>query len=303
MQQDAGDRERIGYLAGVLSTGSTKTTESVTGNIIATLHRYTLDGVCHVLYRDSEKSPGYRLCIGTAAGGIAYLIGQQRELLLHQLQIQRLIGTGTEHAGKVVRLQSAEHQVAVGDGQGATIAVTGGTGKSTGRFRPYPVAGTVELEHRAPASSHGVYPHHRRTQPHTGHFGFEGPFKLSGEMADISGSSSHIEADQPVESRRLTGAHHTDHATCRSGKDRILALKVAGIGQTAIGLHKHQAAPGSGYPIQRSVDTIHVAPQNRGEVGVHDGGVPPAHQLHQRTDPGAHRNLGKTDLCCNLRDL
>jgi hypothetical protein len=75
--------------------------------------------------------------------------------------------------------------------------------------------------------------HHRRTDAHACHFGVKGALIGAIEMADISGGAAHVEADDLIKSCHLGGLHSADHATCRAGEDRVLALKHVGGGEPA----------------------------------------------------------------------
>ena len=69
------------------------------------------------------------------------------------------------------------------------------------------------------------------------------------------------------------GAHHAHDATRRPGQNGILALKQPRIGKPAIRLHEHQALAGAVVDIEFVGDLIHIAAQDRRQIGVHDGRV------------------------------
>lgn len=71
-----------------------------------------------------------------------------------------------------------------------------------------------------------------------------------------------------------------------------------GVGQTTVGLHEQQpgVAHFAGYP-------IHIATQNRRQIGIYYSGVAAPDQLHQRADLVRDRNLGETDFPRQRRRL
>ncbi len=88
-------------------------------------------------------------------------------------------------------------------------------------------------------------------------------------------------------------SHRADDAAGRAGQDTVLALELAGIGQSAVRLHEHQAGRAVADLAGHLVD---IAAQDRREIGVDHRGIAAADQLHQRRDLVADRDLGEADL-------
>src|SRR3546814_1822502 len=67
------------------------------------------------------------------------------------------------------------------------------------------------------------------------------------------------------------------------------------LGQAAVRLHEHEARAGLLIRVQLPAHLVDVAAQDRREIGVDHGGVAAAHQLHQRADLVAGRDLGSEE--------
>ena len=191
----------------------------------------------------------------------------------------------------MVRLDLAQHDVGVGHGERPAAAVAGRPRIGAGAVGPDAVFRAVEMQDGAAAGRHRVDLHHRRAHPHPGDQRLEGALVLAGIVGHVGRGAAHVEADQLAEAGHLRRAHRPDDAARRAGEDRILALEPARIGESAVGLHEHErgiADLGS--------DPVDVAAQDRRQVGVDHRGVAPPHQLHQRADLVADRDLGEADL-------
>ena len=202
--------------------------------------------------------------------------------------------------GEVIRLDLAKNNVAVSYRQGAASTIAGGAGVGSGRCRADPVSGPVKIDNRSAPGSDGMNMHHRRTHPHSRYHGLEASLKFPVVMGDISGCPAHIKTDEFGIAGHGCRLDHADNTAGRAGKDGILALEQLGIGQAAVGLHKHQFRAGIPGAAELLGDLVDITPQNRRKIGVDNGGIPPGDQFHQGTYPVADRNLGKTDF---LRDL
>ncbi len=140
--------------------------------------------------------------------------------------------------------------------------------------------------------------HHGRAQPHAGNFGDERALVFAGIVRDIGRGAAHVEADDPVETREARHLHCADNAAGRARKDRVLSLEAASIGESARRLHELQP-----HARQFGFDLRNVAPENRRQVGIDDCRVAAGHQLHQRTDLVADRNLRKADAARKLGEF
>ncbi len=144
------------------------------------------------------------------------------------------------------------------------------------------------MQDRAAARRHRVDQHHRCAHAHAGDLRLIGAFELAVEMRDVGRGAAHVEADDLVEARLPRGFHRADDAARRAGEDAVLALELAGVGQAAIRLHEHEAR---GLVADLARDLVDIAPQDRREIGIDHRGVAAAHQLHQRRDFVADRDL------------
>ncbi len=69
---------------------------------------------------------------------------------------------------------------------------------------------------------------------------FKGALILAVVMRHIRRCATHIEGNDPVESRLTRGFHRPHNATSRAAKDGVFALEEVGVGQAATRLHEHQ---------------------------------------------------------------
>ena len=285
MHQHPLHAQRIGHQTSVLAASATKTLQGVARHVVAARHRNFFDRVGHLLHRDLHKT------FGQALGALAHLRGQIGKTRPHHRCVQRLVAGRAKHRRKPLRLQLAQQHIGVGHRERAAAPVAGRAGVGTGAVRPHPQAGAVELQHRATACRHRVDGHHRRAQAHTGHLGFKLALKSAGKVRHVGGRAAHVKADHPLAARLLRGARHADNAAGRAGQNRVLASKGLRIGQPARGLHEQQR-----HARHLGRHLVHIAAQDRREVGVHHRGVAPAHQLHQRAGGVAAADLGKAHL-------
>ena len=153
-----------------------------------------------------------------------------------------------------------------------------------------------------PTRSDGMDQHHRRAHAHPGHFRFEFALESAGEMGDIGGGAAHVEADDMAEAGLHGGLGHADHAAGRAGQYGVLAPEQAG-GREAPGRgHEHQPRAGAG-GLQFAFDLRHVAPEDRRQVGVDDGGVAAPDQLYERADLVGGRHLREAGCAGQIRGL
>ena len=283
--------ERVGHQAGVLAAGAAEAIQGVAGHVVAALHGDLLDRVGHVLDRDPEIA-GRDLDRGArVARRRADLRRQRREFLAHRVGIERLVLAGAEDVGEKIRLQLAQHDVAVGDAEWPAAPVAGRAGIGARRLGPHAIAGAVEDADRAAARRHGVDQHHRRTHAHTGHQRLEGALVVAVVVRHVGGGAAHVEGDDLAEAGLAGGFHRADDAAGRAAENGVLALEERGVGEPAARLHEHEprAAELRRHPID-------IAAQQGREVGVHDRGVAAADELHQRAGLVAGRYLGEADL-------
>jgi hypothetical protein len=140
VQQHPRHAERIGNQAGMLPAGTAEAAERVFRDVVAALDRDLLDGVGHVLDGDPEEALGRRRRIGGTAGGGGDLGGESGEAVLDHGAVERLVAARPEQRREEVRLQLAEHHVAVGDGQRPAAPVAGRPGIGAGGIRSHPEA-------------------------------------------------------------------------------------------------------------------------------------------------------------------
>ncbi len=302
VDQHGRDAEGVGDEAGMLAAGAAEAVEHVLGHVIAALDRNLLDGVGHVGDGDAQEAVG-DLLRRTAVGD---LFGKRAEAGTHGGIVERLVALLAEDVREVFRQQLADHEVGVGHRQRAALAIAGGPRPGPGGLRTDLVAALLVAEDRAAAGGDRVDPHHRRAHAHARDLGLEGALVFAVIVRHVGGGAAHVEADDLAEAglpRRLDGG---DHAAGRPGEDRVLALEEVGRGQAAGGLHEHETRTGEA-PDRRAGRRVvlgrgaaqlvrhlhHVAPEERRQIGVDDGGVAAADELDQRARPrGSPRPAG-----------
>ena len=298
MDEHPGHAQRIGHQAGVLAARAAEAAQRVFGHVVAALHRNLLDRVGHVAHGDVDITLGHLLRRARIARGFPDFARQFGELVPHHCGVQRLVPARPEHRRKKLRLDLAQHDVAVGDRQRPVFAIRSRSGIGRGRIRAGTVARAVEMQDRAAAGRDRVDAHHRRAHAHTCDLGFEGALEFAGVVRYVGRSPAHVEADDLVEACEQRCTHGTDDAARRPGKYGVLALEAARVGKAAVGLHEHQP-----HAFQFGGDLLDVAPQYRRKVGVDHGGVAAADQLHHRAHLVRHRHLAVADGARHRRHL
>jgi hypothetical protein len=102
---------------------------------------------------------------------------------------------------------------------------------------------------------------------------------LAGEVSNVSGCAAHVEADDLVDAGLLRSARRADDAARGTGENRVLAVELLGVGETARRLHELQLHAG-----ELRGHLIHIASQDWRKVSVHRGRIAARDELHQRAD-------------------
>ena len=208
----------------MLPARAAEAVERVASDIAALLDADLLDGAGHVFDCDAEKPLGrlFRAC-GCAAGLFGGSRGKLLEHSAHCLRVERLVGRRPEHLRKVFRLKLSEQDVAVGDRERPAASIARGTGIGARAFGTDLEPAVLETQDRASSSRHRIDPHHRRSDPHSGHFGFQCSLEAARIVTDVSRRSAHIEPDELVVPCVLAGLRHAHDAACGAGKNRVLS--------------------------------------------------------------------------------
>ena len=258
MDKDLLHTQGIGHQAGVLPAGAAEAAQHIFRDVIAALDRDLFDRIGHVFNGDGQIAFGDGLHRhGLPARGF-YLGCQGGEFFGHRIAAQRLVTVGAEHLGEIVRVQLAQHDVAIGHRQGTAASVAGRARVGAGGIRTNGKAAAVVVQDRPAAGGHGVDMHHRRPHADARDLALEGPFEIACIMRYVRRRPAHVKADNLFEAGHGGGAHGADYAARWPGQNAVLALKQAGVGQTAVGLHEHQAGIA-----KFGGDLVHIAAQDR----------------------------------------
>ena len=275
---------------GVLPAGAAETLQRVAAHIVAAHHGNALYGIGHAAHGNLQRTRRRLLRTDRAAGGAGHALRQFSEASRDDVAVQRLVRPGAEYARKEFRLNAAQQDIRVGDGQRACAPIARGSRVGGRGLRTHTQARAIEADDRAAPRRDAVNAHHGRANPDTADFGIESALVLTRIVADIGGSAPHVEADEFAMAGGLGGAHHADDAAGRTGQNRILALEMIRLGQSARALHEIERDAG-----HETSHAFHIAAQNRREVGIHHGGIAARHQLHEGAHAVRHRNLSKAD--------
>src|SRR5581483_3606938 len=234
MDEDPAHAERIGHPAGVLPARAAKARQGVGRDVMASLDGDLLDGVRHVLHGDPQES--LRQLLGRPAypRRPRHLLRQRGELTLDRRYVDRCIALRSEYAWEVLGLQAAQHDIAVRDRQRSSAPIAGRPGNRPRGLRADPQPDAVETADGAATCRHGVDMHHWRADANTRDQSLEGALELTGIVGYVGRGAPHVEADDSLRPRLGGGAHHADDSACRAGKDRVLAVKAAGLDETTV---------------------------------------------------------------------
>ena len=215
------DAERVGDQAGVLPAGRAEAVQRIFGNVVAALHGDLLDGVGHVLDRDANGAVGDLL----GRTSVANLGRELGEGAAHRFGIERLVVRRPEDPREKPRVELAEHDIGVGDGERPAAAVALGTRIGAGARRADAEACAVVSDDRAAARRHRMHAQHRHGEAHAGDLRLEGALVLAGEMRDVGRRAAHVEADDAVEAGALARLRHADDTAGGTRQDRVAAAE------------------------------------------------------------------------------
>jgi hypothetical protein len=108
--------QRIRNPAGVLPASTTKALERISRHSIPALHGNFLDGVCHIFDGDAQESFGnFFRRFEHFTCRLGDFTSQFFETATDNFHIERLVCMRPKDAGKVVRLEIAQHNVTIGN--------------------------------------------------------------------------------------------------------------------------------------------------------------------------------------------
>ena len=137
--------------------------ERVAADVMAPRDRDLADCRGHVVDGDFEES------FGNFLEALAPdCIGDLLQPHSRSVRVERLIAVRSEHAREMIRVDAAEEQVAIGDGERSAIAIAGRSRVRAGGLRPDAKAHSVEAADRPATRRDGVDLHHRRADARSG---------------------------------------------------------------------------------------------------------------------------------------
>ena len=267
--------ERIGDQTGMLPPCPAKAGKRVARHVMAPRDRDALDRIGHAGDGDGNEALSGVAHAQGLAGFRLHLRADGGDARLRRIGIERLVAIRAEQAGKMIGLDLAEQQVAVGDGERSAAPVAGRSRHRARRFRPDAEAAIDEAADRSAARRDGVDLHHR-----------------TGIMGHVGRGAAHVEADHRAKTGLFRGPGQADDAARRAGEDRVLAPEQHAVDQAAARLHEQHVGPIA----QRVAQPVDIGAQHGRKIGVGQCGVAAPDQLDERRDVMAGRNLGKADF-------
>ena len=276
----------------MLPGGAPKPAEGGVPHLAAPLQGDGLHGFGHGLHGNGDEArchshQGLGLSCGLGNGG-----RHGRQLPTGRHRIQGRLAIGAKHGGTMLGLQLAQDQVAVRHREGTATAVAGWARIRAGAVRPHLVTTLGKGTDGAPARRHRMDVQHGRLETDTGHLGLQAAAVLPMAEAHVRGGASHVEADHGgTEPRGFRHRHSPHHARCGTGQNGVFPLKLPCCRQAPAGLHEQQ-----GNIPQLCRQVVHVTLQERGEIGVHNGGLTAPHHLDQGAHLVAEEDVTEADV-------
>ncbi len=206
MDQDALHPQRIRHQAGMLAAGAAEALQGEANRVVTLLQRHPAHGARHVGDRDGDEvfRQFFGRDIATGRGG--HVTRQCCELLHHHGAVQRLFAVRSEDGGEILRLQLAQQQVGIGDGQRPAAAIAGRARRGAGAVGPHAQPPGFEMQDGAAAGRQGVDGHHGTAQLHAGDLSVEAALQCAGIQRHIGGGAAHVEADDAIDAQRFCRA-------------------------------------------------------------------------------------------------
>ncbi len=297
MNHDGVHAKLVRDQARVLTGCAPETLQHEIRNVVSFLQRHLLDGPGHV----GDGYPQEALCDRTRllcrAGLGCNPLRQRRELTRDARSVQGKVALRSEDRRKMGCLNFSHHDVGIGDRERSAPPIADRPWIGARAVRAHAEAATVEVEDRPSSGSDCVDGHHGHAQPGSGDLGVEGALPSAGIERYISRRAAHVQADHPPIAGRLGGAGGAHHSACRPRQDRVFALELPSVCQTAVGLHEIQGRrPELGH------NTIHIVVQHGRQIGIDDCRVSPRHQTQQRAYLVTDRDLREASVVRELRE-
>ena len=189
--------------AGMLAARATETLQGIARHVVAACHRDALDRVRHAADGDPQGARRDLLAADGAARSSRSCAARARRIATPPSpRSSGCSPVGTEDFRKVLRLNTPEQHVRIGDRQRAAAAITGGPRIGARRFRAHPQARPVEADDGSPARRDAMNAHHGSAHAHARHFGIERALVLARVVTHIGRRAAHVESDQPGVSGR-----------------------------------------------------------------------------------------------------
>ena len=252
--------------------------QGVVGGVVAPAQRDGADRVGHPLVGDLQEALEQGVRVGLLSGLDPEALADRFEGLAG--------GGGVDGDGEARRVETAQQEVDVGDGERAAGPVAGGPGvgaRAPGADVQRPGGESTD---RPSTGCHALDSQGRREQVGVAHRVLELVLVVPVEAGDVGAGASHVEGEDPGEARaprRRGGAHHTPR---RPAQQAVL-------GAVAVGAEE---PPGAGHGVERPsaqalLDVSQVAADHGREVGVDGRRLRPGQELDPGRQLGGDRDL------------
>ena len=272
----------------VHAAGAAERHQGELARVVAALHRDDADGAFHIGVHHFQDALAQHL---RAQAGACREIRHRRPGARH---VQSHVA-----AQESVRVQAAQVQAGVGDGQPRALAVTHRTRIGAGAPRAdLQRAARIDGGQRAAARPHRVDVQHRHLDRTAGYNRLRRRARLFLAQRHVRGSAAHVERDD-VGIADLAGAAKRPHnAARRAGQHRVHGFLVRP-------RRRHHPAIGTHHPqlgaLQRLGQTLQVTLHHRAQIGVHHGGAAALVLAKLRQHLMRHRH-GYAESLRRLRD-
>ena len=226
--------ELLGDETRVLARRAAEALEGEVADVVPLLERHFFDSVCHVRDSNAQKACGgcarvvcrSTLCVDASC--------ERGEAFAHNCGVYRQVACRTENMRKMLRLNLANADIGIGDGQRTAAPIAGGTGIGARALGADAKTRAVIAQNRAAAGRHAVNRHHRCAHAHACDLGIEGALERAGIHRHVRRRAAHVKPNDVAQSGPRGGARGADDAGGGPGQYRILTLKGHGINEPAV---------------------------------------------------------------------
>ncbi len=284
---NGGDAEAVGQGAGVLCGGASEGQQRVSAWVEAALDADTAHGGGHAFVGDLEQA-AEGLIVGDAPtrGAIDFIEkGGERAAG----------GVGVDGYLESRRVEAAEEEVDVGDGQWSAGSVTGGAGRGAGAVGADAEGEAVEPADRASACGNGFDGQRVGGDAGVADGVFADDFESAVAAGDVGAGSAHVHGDDGKGAGLFAEGRSADDAAGWAGEETLAGAKLAPVDERAGAGHNEEAASGEGGAEARKVGL-----DDGRERCVDQRGLGAGEEALEGAKPAGEGDVGEADLAQDL---